>query len=119
MNDSNQPLSILVGKQLSSIEFVRDYIQLRFDGPCITAITDPFIIVGNKQYFRTDAGFCDNLLGFINLQVEETELRKSEIICIHFSTRRSINISLRPEDLKGRSAEAVNFTDGLGGWWVW
>jgi hypothetical protein len=119
MNDPNQPFNILIGEELSSIEFVRDYIQFRFDGPCLTAITNPNIIVGHKQYSRNDTGFCDILLGFIGLQVEETSLRETEIINIHFSGGRSINISLRTEDLQGRSAEAVNFTDGQGGMWIW
>jgi hypothetical protein len=119
MNDPNQPFNILIGEELSSIEFVRDYIQFRFDGPCLTAITDPYIIIEHKQYSRTDTGFCDILLGFIGLQVAETSLRESEIINIHFSGGRSINISLLTEDLQGRSAEAVNFTDGHGGMWIW
>lgn len=119
MNDPSHPLNILIGKELSSIEFVRDYIQFRFDGPCLTAITDPYIIIGHKQYYRTDKGFCDILLGFIGLPVIETSLRESETITIHFSAGRSINISLRPKDLKGRSAEAVNFTAGLGDLWIW
>jgi hypothetical protein len=119
MNDPNQPFNILIGEELSSIEFVRDYIQFRFDGPCLTAITDPYIIIGHKQYSRTDTGFCDILLGFIGLQVEETSLRESEIINIHFSGGRSINISLRTVNLQGRSAEAVNFSDGHGGMWIW
>jgi hypothetical protein len=119
MNDPKPPLNILIGEELSSIEFVRDYIQFRFDGPCLTVITDPYVIIGHKQYSRTDTGFCDILLSFIGVKVEETSLKESEIIKIHFSVGRSINISLRPEDLQGRSAEAVNFNDGLGGLWIW
>lgn len=119
MEDPHQPLNILIDKGLSSIEFVRDYIQYRFDGPCLTAITDPFVIIEQKQYYQSDSGFCDILLGFIGLTVKKTSLRKSEIISIHFPAGRSINISLQPEDSKGRSAEAVNFIDGFGGRWVW
>ncbi len=117
--DSVQPLNVLIGEELSSVEFVRDYIQFRFDGPCITAITDPCIIIGDKQYTRIDAGFCDNLLGLIGSSVEETFLREGEIISIHFSDRRSINISLRPEDLQGISVEAATFNEGSGGLWIW
>jgi hypothetical protein len=119
MTDSNQPLNILIGEELSSIEFVRDYIQFRFDGPCITAISDPFIIIEHRKYSRFDEGFCDKLLGFIGSPVEETSLRKGEIISINFPEGRSINISLQANNLRGRSAEAVNFDDGLGGFWVW
>jgi hypothetical protein len=119
MNDPNQALNILIGEELSSIEFVRDYIQFRFDGPCLTAITDPFVIMEHKQYPRSDTGFCNILLGFIGLQVSGTSFKADEIVSIHFSAGRSINISLRPEYLKGRSAEAVNFNNGHGDFWVW
>jgi hypothetical protein len=67
-------------------------------------------------YFFTSFQLAKTKVG---LQVEETSLRKSEMIGIHFPAEHSIYISLRPEDLKGRSAEAVNFQDGLGGWWVY
>ena len=65
----DQPLNILVGKEISSVEFVRDYLQFRFDGPCLTSITNPFVIVENRIYKRSDAGFCDILLSFIGLKV--------------------------------------------------
>jgi hypothetical protein len=37
MDVSSRFIQSLVGKQLSSVEFVRDYVQLRFYGPTITA----------------------------------------------------------------------------------
>lgn len=35
-----QPLSLLIGRQLSSVEIVQDYLQLRFDGLCLTEVDD-------------------------------------------------------------------------------
>ena len=119
MYDPGQPLNLLIGVELSSIEFVRDYLQLRFDGPYITVLTEPLIIVEHKEYSRRDEGFCNELLRFIGVPVEKTLLREGQTISLHFPSGRSIIISLRPEDLKGRSAEAVNFNDGAGGLWVW
>ena len=119
MKDSNQPFNVLIGEELSSVEFVQDYIQFRFNGPCITAFTDPCIIIGDKQCNRMDAGFYDNLLGLIGSSVEEPFLREDEIISIHFSDRRSINISLRPEDLQGGPGEAATFDEGSGRLWIW
>jgi len=119
MVDANNPFNCLIGKELSSIEFVRDYIQFRFDGPCITAITDPFIFVEGQQYNRSNVEFCNNLLSFINLSVVKTHLIANKIITIEFSHNRSINISLNPNDYKGNSAEAVNFDIKNGGLWVY
>jgi len=33
-------LQVLIGEQLSSVEFVLDYVQLRFNGPCFTVYTN-------------------------------------------------------------------------------
>jgi hypothetical protein len=117
MTKNSQPLDVLIGMELSSIEFVRDYIQFRFDGPCITAITDPFIILGNIRYNRSEENFCNLLLSFIGSPVVETLVVENEIIRIHFSDSRSINISLKPVDYV--TVEAVRFDHGPDGWWVW
>ena len=114
---SDQPLAILIGRELSSVEFVRDYIQIRFDGPCLTAVTDPFVVVENNVYNRTTPGFCDMILGLIGLQVEDTSVIEGEAIEIHFSSGRSFNISLKPDEYI--TVEAAKFDDGFGKWWIW
>ena len=32
-----EPLSVLVGRELAAVTFVRDYFQFAFDGPGLTA----------------------------------------------------------------------------------
>jgi hypothetical protein len=46
------PLELLEGTQLSSVEFVQDYVQLRFDGPTLTAVTPPRVCVMNQWFER-------------------------------------------------------------------
>jgi hypothetical protein len=116
---NDQPFNILIGRDLSSVEFVRDYIQIRFDGPCLTAITDPFILVENKRYSRSDVGFCDMLLSFIGLQVEKAFVEENELIYIQFSGSRSINVSLKPEDYIVVEAAIFDLNDRSGESWVW
>jgi hypothetical protein len=53
------PLSVLLGRQLSAVEFVQDYLQLRFDGPCLTAITHPRVSVGNRWWEWGISGYRD------------------------------------------------------------
>jgi hypothetical protein len=43
---AEKPLSMLIRLQLSSVEFVQDYLQLHFDGPCVAAVTHPRVSVG-------------------------------------------------------------------------
>jgi hypothetical protein len=38
----------IVGRQLTSVTFVQDYIQLAFDGLGLTAYTQPTIDFGNR-----------------------------------------------------------------------
>src|SRR5690242_9135647 len=58
-NDS--PLGPIHGSQLSSVEFVQDYVQLRFDGPCLTAITWPVVTVGQQRFRLETPGYRDAL----------------------------------------------------------
>lgn len=32
-NDSDDPLQLLMGLEFSAVSFVRDYVELHFDGP--------------------------------------------------------------------------------------
>lgn len=113
----NQPLNILIGRELSSLEFVRDYVQLRFDGPCLTAITDPTVHVRDKVYKRNDMGYCDEMCSLIGLPVTYTTLIEGKMACIKFSEEKSIQISLMPGDYV--TPEALKFDDGIGNWWLW
>jgi hypothetical protein len=109
-------LKILVGRELSSVEFVRDYIQLRFDGPCLTLVTNPVLEILNDEYTRTTPGFCDALCNFIGYRVEEAILNE-EIAILRIENDRKIKISLKSSDRKAE--EAIIFDSGNGKWWSW
>src|ERR1700686_1222650 len=55
------PLEKIVGEQLSSVEFVQDYVQLHFDGPTITAFVWPTLNLGGNIMCFGDAGYRDAL----------------------------------------------------------
>jgi len=42
----------LIGEQLSSVEFVQDYLQLHFDGRTITAYVWPKVFVNIETFYR-------------------------------------------------------------------
>lgn len=67
--DEEQPLSILVGSELSSVEFVRDYVQLRFDGPTLTAVTHGVVTLPDGQYGAATPGYRDALCSRIGRTV--------------------------------------------------
>lgn len=112
-----QPLSVLIGRQLSSVEFVQDYLQLRFDGPCLTTITHPRVNVGNMWWEWGMPGYRDRLCERIGRVVTRAAVSEGGEICLEFDDGACISISLRPDDY--RAAEAVIFDNGDQGCWVW
>ncbi|MBI5293876.1 MAG: hypothetical protein HY869_00260 [Chloroflexi bacterium] len=111
------PLAILVGTEMSSVEFVRDYFQLRFDGPCLTAITNPVLFINNKKYTRNDFGFIDLLCSCVSKKVKDAFV-DNEKIMLQFEEETSIEISLKQEDR--RTTEAAWFTkESNVPMWVW
>lgn len=53
----------IIGRQLSSVEFVQDYVQFRFDGPCLTAITPPVFTKASDVPLPGSAGYRDEPAG--------------------------------------------------------
>ena len=115
-NLKDNPLKILIGRELSSVEFVRDYIQLRFDGPLLTIVTDPVLEILSNEFSRTSPGFCDGLCNLIGFQVIDTVLDDKEIN-LHFVDNQKIRISLNQDDRK--TEESAIFDAENGKWWSW
>jgi len=101
----------LVGRQLSSVEFVRDYVQLRFDGPCLTALNLPSISRDSIVVRSGDSGFRDELCAQIGVEVAAVAI-SDEQLALTFNTSVTFSVSLRKEDYTG--PEALNYagTDG-------
>jgi hypothetical protein len=108
------PLSIIEGEQLSSVEFVQDYVQLRFDGPYLTAITLHNVELGNIHLKWGMPGYRDALCDRIGTTVQSVSVITSETLLIKFADGAIVSISLRPEDY--RAEEAVMFDDKTKQW---
>ncbi|MFI6920423.1 hypothetical protein ACIBIZ_10730 [Nonomuraea spiralis] len=46
----DEGLSLLVGREVSAVCFVRDYVELRFDGAVLRALADPFGLYGCRGW---------------------------------------------------------------------
>lgn len=112
-----EPLSTIVGSQLSSVEFVQDYVQLRFDGPCLTAFTPPTVQAGNGWSKWGNPGYRDMLCDRIGRTVCTASVIEGQEIRLRFDDGAFISISLLPEDYRG--AEAAIFNKGHQEMWVW
>jgi hypothetical protein len=98
------PLEKIVGEQLSSVEFVQDYVQPHFDGPTITAFVWPTLnLRGNIMRFG-DSGYRDELCARIARKVTSTRIIEMICLAIQFDDGVELNISLKPEDSVGTEA---------------
>jgi len=109
MNDrENKPPFSLDGEELASVTFIRDYIQLSFDGSTLSFIVDPVIFKRDIPIRRSETGFCESLLSLIGQKVVRFEVRDQVHIRITFQCGDSVFVSLRNEDRKW-GPEAVTF----------
>lgn len=101
-------LSALTDRELSAVTFVRDYIQLHFDGPMINAITLPTVVVGGSVSSHADAGYRDALCSRIGIRVTAAYAEPGQRLQIDLADGSSLSISLRPEDRRAEEAAVYN-----------
>ncbi len=111
-------LDVVVGEQLSSVEFVQDYLQLHFDGPTLTIYRYPLVEVGGVRHAGGSPGYRDLLCDRIAKQVCSVTVTAGKEIGVEFEDGARIAIPLRP--CEGSGPEAAMFQDpGVGAWEVW
>jgi len=113
---AEEVLQEIVGRQLGSVEFVQDYVQLKFDGPGLTAITQPTVEVSGREFRWSEPGFRDALCGRITRKVVSARVLPEDSVRITFDDGAIVKVSLRKDDY--RAAEAVKFDVTPATWWV-
>jgi hypothetical protein len=109
-------LNEIVGQELSSVEFVQDYVQLRFNGAVLTAYTQPTVKEGQRVLQWGEPGYRDHLCEQIGQRVKSVAINGGRAVTVNFGNDVSVQISLEDDDYRG--AEAVMFTTLSGEWWV-
>lgn len=98
LEGKRQHLAALVNGQLSAVTFVRDYIQLHFDGPTISAFTLAAVAVGGSTFSESDPGYRDALCARIGATVLAAYVDPGQRLQIDLADGSSLSISLKPED---------------------
>lgn len=79
MNRARFAISDLAGLDLSSVCFVRDYVEFHFDGPVLRALSDPAIDEPTRRVQFPEPGSRDVLCALIGMTVVVAEDRGDEI----------------------------------------
>ena len=116
-NGENSVLDLLLGQELAAVAFVRDYIQLQFDGKMLNLYVWPTLKTNTVQHDINTAGYRDALCNQIGIKVMGSH-EDSQKISLSFENQVVLEISLREADRN--SVEAAMFQDGIGQRWrVW
>jgi len=95
----------LIGNQLSSVEFVQDYLQIRFDGPTINVNNPITVTTEQRQITSWNEGFRDLICSQITKIVHAIDITPDKEFRILFTDKSEIAISLLPENYT--SPEAI------------
>lgn len=72
----------LVGEELSGVCFVRDYVELHFDGPILRALAPPTVTYGDRKASFPEAAsrefLCALIGGVVSGAVEEPSVLRIE-----------------------------------------
>jgi hypothetical protein len=99
----------LIDEELSAVCFVRDYVELHFDGPILRALA-PLRFTshsGRDMIAQGAAGWRDDLCSLIDLEVEDVIMDENKAITLRFIGGDQITIPLDPESRVG--LEAAHF----------
>jgi len=98
-NETATPLSSLINRELSGVLFVRDNIQLQFDGVAITYLLFPSIKADGVIFNPDHEMYRNKLVEQIGKTVAHF-LAKTESLIINFSDGSSISLSFNYEDIE-------------------
>jgi hypothetical protein len=111
---TSMELEAIVGQELSAVEFVQDYVQLRFDGPLVSFYEWPDVFREEGSYAFGEPEYRNILCAVIGESVAAASVEEGEAIEIEFENGVTVRASLRPEDITGPEGGSISYADGLG-----
>ncbi|WP_367914437.1 hypothetical protein [Leadbetterella sp. DM7] len=108
----------LIGEQLSSVEFVQDYLQLHFDDKYFIIYVWPKIIIDNRRYSIDHDAYRNKLCSLIGLLVSKIEHIENESLKLVFENEKGeIEINLNSSNPEIVSEIAI-FSDKYDDIWM-
>ncbi|KOU33547.1 hypothetical protein [Streptomyces sp. WM6378] len=88
VDSSNDPLRLLVGREVSAVCFVRDYVELHFDGPVLRALSNPFGRYGCRGWRFPARGSLELMRYYIGKTVDDYELVPDRLLALDLGEHR-------------------------------
>ncbi len=101
------------GQELTAVEFVSDYVRLRFEGPLFTLYAWPHVLLADFSLAFGEPEYRNGICAQIGETVSKAALEEMESLTIEFESGTVIALSMREEDLDGPEAGSYS-ADGSG-----
>jgi hypothetical protein len=104
-------LDVLIGSEVSGVAFVRDYVELHFDGPILRVLSGPIVEVGAERCAFPEAGSVGLLRELIGRRVTSARETADELQ-VAFERDAELRVPLISADSGEEAAHLVPFLNG-------
>ena len=94
-------ISAIIGEELVAVEFVQDFLQLRFAAPLLTLYAWPHVLLPDFSIAYGEPEYRNALCAQIGEKVENASLEEGDALTIEFENGTVFGLSLREEDIDG------------------
>lgn len=105
----------LVGEELSTVAFVRDYVEFGFDGPVLRALAEPVLHVATARIVFPGPGSRDSLCALIGHAVRAATVQEDVAITLSFEDGSTLEIPLSGPVPGGEYAHFIPWPAGVAG----
>lgn len=112
MIEQKTGISMLVGRLVSAVSFVMDYVEFHFDGPILRSLSNPTLAFRRNEWTFLAPGSRDALCSIIGTKVEAVEVESQSSILVRFDSGHVITVPLDPGSRVG--PEAAHFVSEEG-----
>ena len=103
-------ITAIQGEELKSVEFVEDYLQLRFGEPLLRLYDWPHILLADFSVAFGEPEYRNALCAQIGETVEKAMLEEGDALTIEFGNGIVFALSLREEDIDSPESGSYSVT---------
>jgi hypothetical protein len=103
-------VSTIIGEELVAVEFVEDYLRLRFAAPLFTLYAWPHLLFPDFSLAYGEPEYRNALCAQIGDKVTTASLEEGDALTIEFENGTVVGLSLREEDVDGPESGSYSET---------
>lgn len=103
-------ISAIEGEELKAVEFVEDYLQLRFGDPLLKLYHWPYVMLPDFSVAFGEPEYRNALCAQIGEMVSKASLEEDDALTIEFGNSVVLGVSLREEDKDGPESGSYSKT---------